>query len=135
MTQLDSAKAYENLVRLYAKQKGYSVKRVVVKGGKNEKGNRVSQCDISCHRGVYVGFRGSGIRIGIGIVSSRDCRIGGGRVAIRVEPTTKITRYLKNSEKPQPIHNKTTLNSEFDEILGKEQERIEKKRTTKFRSE
>ncbi len=43
MQQLDSAKAYENLVRLYAKQKGYSVKRVVVtKGGKNEKGNRVS---------------------------------------------------------------------------------------------
>lgn len=41
MQQLDSAKAYENLVRLYAKQKGYSVKRVVVKGGKNEKGNRV----------------------------------------------------------------------------------------------
>lgn len=43
MQRLDSAKAYENLVRLYAKQKGYSVKRVVVtKGGKNEKGNRVS---------------------------------------------------------------------------------------------
>lgn len=43
MQQLDSARAYENLVRLYAKQKGYSVKRVVVtKGGKNEKGNRVS---------------------------------------------------------------------------------------------
>ena len=43
MQQLDSAKAYENLVRLYAKQKGYSVKRVVVtKGDKNEKGNRVS---------------------------------------------------------------------------------------------
>ena len=43
MQQLDSAKAYENLVRLYAKQKGYSVKRVVVtKGGKNEKSNRVS---------------------------------------------------------------------------------------------
>lgn len=42
MQQLDSARAYENLVRLYAKQKGYSVKRVVVRGGKNEKGNRVS---------------------------------------------------------------------------------------------
>ena len=43
MAQLDSAKAYENLVRLYAKQKGYTVKRVVVrKGAKNEKGNRVS---------------------------------------------------------------------------------------------
>ena len=43
MAQLNPAKAYENLVRLYAKQKGYSVKRVVVtKGGKNEKGNRVS---------------------------------------------------------------------------------------------
>lgn len=42
MQQLDSAKAYETLVRLYAKQKGYSVKRVVVKGGNNEKSNRVS---------------------------------------------------------------------------------------------
>jgi hypothetical protein len=41
MQQLDSAKAYESLVRLYAKQKGYSVKRVVVKGGNNEKSNRV----------------------------------------------------------------------------------------------
>jgi hypothetical protein len=75
---------------------------------------------------VYVGFRGTGIRTGIGIVPGRDCRIGGGRVVIRVEPTTKITRYLKNSEKPQPSHDKTTLDSEFDEILRKEQERIEK---------
>jgi hypothetical protein len=49
-------------------------------------------------------------------------------VVIRVEPTTKITRYLKNSEKPQPSHNKTTLDSEFDEILRKEQERIEKEK-------
>ena len=40
----------------------------------------------------------------------------------------KITRYLKNSEKPQPNHNKTTLDSEFDEILRKEQERIEKEK-------
>jgi hypothetical protein len=49
-------------------------------------------------------------------------------VVIRVEPTTKITRYLKNSEKPQPSHDKTTLDSEFDEILRKEQERIEKEK-------
>lgn len=42
MAQLNPSKAYETLVLLYAKQKGYSVKRVVVKGGKNEKGNRVS---------------------------------------------------------------------------------------------
>ena len=42
MAQLNPSKAYENLVRLYAKQKGYLVKRVVVKGGNNEKSNRVS---------------------------------------------------------------------------------------------
>jgi len=49
-------------------------------------------------------------------------------MAIYIEPTPKITEFLKYSENSQSKHKKTTSGSGFDEILGKEQERIEKEK-------
>ena len=61
-------------------------------------------------------------------MSSRDCRVGDNRMAIYIEPTPKITEFLKYSENSQSKHKKTTSGSGFEEILGKEQERFEKEK-------
>ena len=49
-------------------------------------------------------------------------------MAIYIEPTPKITEFLKYSENSQSKHKKTTSGSGFEEILRKEQERFEKEK-------
>ncbi len=49
-------------------------------------------------------------------------------MAVYIEPTPEITEFLKYSENSQSKHKKTTLGSGFEEILRKEQERIEKEK-------